>query len=125
MKTILQICVVILMSLFGCEEKTDKKKYETKTYYEIAVDEEFELYLASNPTTGYSWKWRNKNFIDVVDSIGHDYDADEPVLDGSGGTEIWKFKGVTVGTDTLKFNYCRSWEENSTIDSINVVVKVR
>lgn len=47
MKTILQICLVILMSLFGCEEKTDKKKYETKTYYEIAVDEEFELYLAS------------------------------------------------------------------------------
>jgi inhibitor of cysteine peptidase len=44
---------------------------------------------------------------------------------GVGGNEIWKFKGKETGVDTLIFEYCRSWEKNSTVETKKVVVKIK
>ena len=98
-----------------------------KADYEISKNEIFEISLISNPTTGYSWKWANKKPTSLLDTIGKSY-IPTKVKDGivgSGGTEIYKFKGNIVGIDTVKFEYCRSWEPNSTVETKKFIVKIK
>lgn len=93
--------------------------------YEISINGEFQIELISNPTTGYSWAWVNKQTVDIVDTVDWSYIADTPVIAGSGGKEIWIFKGIESGVDSIKMEYCRFWDSNSTIDSKIVIVKVK
>lgn len=87
----------------------------------------FEVSLPSNSTTGYSWKWINKNPTSFVDTISKTYIATKykEEIAGSGGNEIWKFRVNAVGIDTLKFEYCRSWEPNSTIETKKFIIKIK
>ena len=96
-----------------------------KTDYEVAINGSFQFELDANPTTGYAWKWTNKDAVSIVDTFGHQYILSEPVLTGSGGKEIWKFKGLKSGTDTLKLEYCRSWEPNSAVATKTITVEVK
>jgi len=96
-----------------------------KSDYEIELNENFQLELDSNPTTGFAWKWTNKQSVTIVDSVGREYIPNTPVLTGSGGKEIWKFKGIKTGIDTIKLEYCRSWEAASTVTSKTITVKVK
>ena len=96
-----------------------------KTDYEIAVNESIQIELDSNPTTGFAWKWTNKDSVSIVDSTGTEYIPDAPALTGSGGKEIWKFIGLKSGTDTIKLEYCRPWDTTSTANTKNITVKVR
>ena len=96
-----------------------------KTDYEIAVNESIQIELNSNPTTGFAWKWTNKDSVSIVDSTGTEYIPDAPALTGSGGKEIWKFTGLKSGTDTIKLVYCRPWDTASTSASKNIVIMVK
>jgi len=96
-----------------------------KTDYEIAVNESFQLELDSNPSTGYSWKWTNKQSVSIVETLDEEYIPSAPALIGSGGKEIWKFKGLKGGTDTIKLEYCHSWDPKSTVDTKEITVKVK
>ena len=104
-----------------------KKSNVMKTDYEIKVGESFQFELASNPTTGYAWKWSNQESIQNVEKVDSKYTAtDNPNgMVGSGGTETWKFKGLKSGSETLKLEYKRSWESGpaAEVKSINVTVK--
>ena len=96
-----------------------------KTDFEISVNESFQVELDANPTTGFAWKWTNKDSVSIVDSTGTEYIPDTPALTGSGGKEIWKFTGLKSGTETIKMEYCRPWDTTSTANTKNVTVKVR
>tara|TARA_Y100000991_G_scaffold34742_1_gene22996 strand:- start:3359 stop:3721 length:363 start_codon:yes stop_codon:yes gene_type:complete len=119
MKNILIPILSSIILLSGC-----RKNDLINADYEISVDETFQVELVSNPTTGYTWKWANGEFTTIVDSINWTYVADAPDLIGSGGKEIWEFRGVQTGIDTVKFEYSQSWDAGSTIDSIYLVIKV-
>ena len=95
--------------------------------FNLAKNETFKINLASNPTTGYSWKWTNKSDINIVDTLKVDYvmNNTDPNIVGGGGTEIWNFKAIKSGTKILKFEYCRSWENNSTVETKTFVVNVK
>jgi len=93
--------------------------------YEIKVNESFQVEFDSNPTTGFSWKWTNKQNVSIVESKGSEYVPSVPVRPGSGGKEIWKFKGRQSGSDTLKFQYVRSWDETSGNSTKIITVKVK
>jgi inhibitor of cysteine peptidase len=114
------LCILAL-SLFCCN--TQKK---AKTDFELSKNETFDVILKSNPTTGYSWKWIKNNFSKKVDSIRSTYiqDKSAPGMTGVGGNEIWKFKGKETGVDTLTFEYCRSWQPNSTVETKKISVKI-
>lgn len=120
MKTLL-LLLTFCLTIMGC---TDKEPI-INADYDILVGKTFQINLISNPTTGYSWKWINSQTVTTIDSIDFNYVPDTPVLDGSGGKEIWKFKGVNAGIDSLKFEYCRGWEENSSIENKIVIVRVK
>ena len=96
-----------------------------KTEYEIGVGEGFQIELVSNPSTGYAWKWTNKQDVSIVEVSDSQYIADHPDRIGGGGKEIWKFKGVKSGTDTIKLAYNRSWESNPGADTKTIAVKVK
>ena len=122
----LSITLLSLVLMFATCSKNEKiNSHKMKTDYEIAVNGSFQVELDSNPTTGFSWKWTNKQSVSIVNSPGSEYIPDTPVLTGSGGKEIWKFNGVKSGIDTIKLEYCRSWDTTSTVSSKNIVVKVK
>jgi inhibitor of cysteine peptidase len=114
--------LVLVISLFSCS--THKS---LKSDYKVNKNEIFEITLKSNPTTGYSWKWIKEQPSKIIDSVSSTYvkDKSEPKILGVGGNEIWKFKGKETGVETLVFEYCRSWEKNSTIETKKFVVEVK
>ena len=118
-KTFSILALAILMLTSGC-----RKNDVTNADYEISIDETFQVELVSNPTTGYTWKWANEQFTSIVDTINWTYVPDAPELIGSGGKEVWEFRGIQTGIDTIKLEYCQSWDSSSTIESIHLVIKV-
>lgn len=112
---------VISICLCSCNSQK-----EIKSDFEINKDEIFEISLKSNPTTGYSWKWKKDATSRLVDSVSAIYTQDKTAegITGVGGNEVWKFKGKALGVDTLTLEYCRSWEPNSTVETKKFVVKV-
>jgi inhibitor of cysteine peptidase len=112
---------ILAVSLFSCETQQD-----LKTDYVVNKNETFEVSLISNLTTGYSWKWVKDNSSTRIDSVSATYVQDKVAsgIVGSGGNEIWKFKGKEAGVETLTFEYCRSWEPNSTVETKKIVVTI-
>jgi len=120
---------ITLLSLFlilaTCSKNKKTNSDNMETDYEIEVNDSFQIELDSNPTTGFAWKWTNKESVSIVDSTGTEYIPDAPALTGSGGKEIWKFTGLKSGNDTIKLEYCRPWDTTSAVNTKNVTVKVR
>ena len=120
------LLIVLALSLFSCNEENETDPVSEKVYYEVNKNDTFEVSLNSNPTTGYSWKWINEN-SELVEKVSADYiptEVEQAII-GSGGTEIWKFKGIKIGIDTLTLEYCRPWETNSTVETKKIIVKIK
>lgn len=113
---------VLAICLCSCNSQK-----EIKSDFEVNKDETFEISLKANPTTGYSWKWIKDGASKLVDSVSADYTQDKAAegMTGVGGNEIWKFKGKKTGVDTLTLEYCRPWEQNSSVETKKFVVKVK
>jgi len=88
----------------------------------IKKGKKFTIKLKSNPSTGYAWHW-----AECLDSTGlsmlkSEYDADKPILAGSGGHHFWHFKPIKAGTYYIKLRYSRS--ESGKEDPIVFTVEV-
>ncbi|MBM4176751.1 MAG: protease inhibitor I42 family protein [Ignavibacteria bacterium] len=120
------IFLLVISSLFFiCRKNGDNNGSDYKFDFDIEKGKSFQIELKSNPTTGYSWKWINRTSVSIVDTAGYKYLPDRPGLVGSGGKEIWTFKGMSIGNDSLRFEYNRSWEPNSTVESKTIYVRVK
>ncbi len=116
------VFTILAISLFSCNSQKN-----IKADYKVNKNETFEISLKSNPTTGYSWKWIKNQSSKILDSVSSMYiptKVKEGIV-GSGGNEIWKFKGNQTGIDTLTFEYSRSWEKNPSIETKKIIVKVK
>lgn len=96
-----------------------------QTEYEIAVNESFQIELESNPSTGYAWKWTNQQSVSIVDALDVEFLPGIPGSIGGGGKEIWKFKGIKSGIDSIQMEYCRSWDTKSATATKEILVKVK
>ena len=47
-----------------------------------------------------------------MEKVSNEYSMGVPGLIGSGGVEVWIFKGVKAGTIKLDFAYRRPWEKD-------------
>jgi predicted secreted protein len=84
----------------------------------IKEGQEFELNFKSNPTTGFEWiPVFDKNILNQTSHTFRPMSA----LVGAGGTDIFTFKGISPGTTTLKLQYKRSWEKDSTEEKVFLV----
>lgn len=72
---------------------------------EAAAGSEFKIIIESNPTTGYHWEIVGELDGSAVQFVSKEYRADEPVLTGSGGVDVWTFKALGSGEAHITLGY--------------------
>jgi inhibitor of cysteine peptidase len=76
------------------------------------LHKKFSINLASNPTTGYSWRLGGKLLGKLVKPLGSQFIPPQTQLVGAGGREIWNFQAVGRGRTKIVLEYARPWEKN-------------
>ena len=71
----------------------------------VAPGAAFDIVLSSNPSTGYRWQLVRELDANIVQLAGQTYIAQQPVLPGSGGVDVWTFSGVAPGETTIELGY--------------------
>lgn len=120
------LLIILAIGLFSCSKENEINPVLNPDYYKVSKNDTFDVSLSANATTGYSWKWIKNQSEKAIDSINATYIPNkvaEGVL-GSGGNEIWKFKGKESGIYTLTFEYSRPWQPNSTVATKKITVKI-
>ena len=123
----MKIYLFLLLSFISlsCSESKEGRKDFMKPDYTIHKGDTFQLSLNSNPSTGYSWQWANKNAVTILDTtIVMKYHSPNNGLVGSGGQEVWTFKGHQSGIDSIILKYARPWDASSTVETKKIIVKV-
>ena len=67
----------------------------------VQAGETFELVVPSNPSTGYHWEIIPELDEAIVQFVSQDYIAEQPVMPGSGGMDVWMFRAVNAGDATI------------------------
>lgn len=85
----------------------------------LAVGEEFDIRLPSNPSTGYQWQVAaiDEKVVRLVDTrwepkLDGETDGTSPnEVVGSGGTSVLTFVGAAAGRGAIRLVYVRPWEK--------------
>lgn len=91
---------------------------------EVQAGDVFHIVVDSNPSTGYTWKIVGE--LSGVESVSSEYTADEPVIPGSGGVDVWTFNAVSAGQTQItlgSFPPGADVTEPAQTVTFNVVVK--
>ena len=72
---------------------------------ETGVGREFKVILEANPSAGYHWETLGELDGSIVELVSREYRADEPVMPGSGGSDVWVFKATGAGKTTITLGY--------------------
>ncbi len=92
------IIPLLFLNLLSCNPP------ENKDSYELALNEEFDLY--SNENTCCQTCFINESTLNNVKMIGISLVKDAPNdCDGCTSVLAWKFKALAIGTDTIKIGY--------------------
>jgi predicted secreted protein len=76
----------------------------------LPINDTLTITLQSNPSTGASWQLDQID-TSVLQNVSHQYvPPPPPAPPGKGGTEVWVFKPVTVGTSPVVMEYGRPGE---------------
>ena len=71
----------------------------------VGAGETFDLVLPSNPSTGFHWEIVEEMDASVVELVDQEYIAEQPVLPGSGGVDVWTMRAVNPGSTTIMLGY--------------------
>lgn len=82
-----------------------------------------DIILEENPSTGYAWSVEPNE--DGIIEIVKDYYMEGLPVPGASGQHMWRIKALEKGETTLTFNYERSWEENSSIETKTITIIVK
>lgn len=81
--------------------------------------------LYGNATTGYEWEYTiADNSIVKLDSKDFIPETTDPEICGSGGTFVWNFSGLKMGTTEITFKYLRPWDESSLAETKTYICTV-
>ena len=98
---------------------TMENKNQGQENITVKKGHEFTVTLESNPGTGYQWiPMFNTSIINLV---SHNFQPSTTKLMGSPGTDVFKFKAINSGTESLKMVYKRSWEKEFVKEKVFVV----
>lgn len=122
----------LALAVAGCSVLGRAGASDLPAATEVAVGERFEVRLASNPSTGYSWAVRGGADGKVVRLVGQSFVPPAPPASGGPapvgqeGNEVFAFEGVATGRTTLEFAYARPWEKDvAPAKLVQQVVRVR
>lgn len=96
------IVLLLVILLVSCSTPTPTSIAQTRPALtdpaqpiEVQSGEMFHIVVDSNPSTGYHWDIVGE--LNGVEFVSTEYTADEPVMPGSGGVDVWTFKAVSTG----------------------------
>jgi predicted secreted protein len=85
----------------GTEPAAETTATDPGSPVKARAGEPFTIVIASNPSTGYHWELTEE--LSGIELVSRDYKADEPIVPGSGGVDIWTFKADSPGQFKLVF----------------------
>lgn len=133
-KTIKKIVLISLATLMfalwfsGCSAvgKTLTEKNNGDSI-NLKINDNVEIKLESNPTTGYSWFLSDKvdsTIVSVNDPVFIESKKDKKLV-GAGGYEIFTIKAISKGKTSIILNYERPWEEEGEpIETFEITISV-
>jgi len=71
----------------------------------VKAGETFDIIVPSNASTGYRWKLVESLDEGTVQLVAQDYIPEQPILPGSGGVDVWTFRGVSAGDTRITLGY--------------------
>lgn len=71
----------------------------------VKLGEAFNIVVPSNASTGYHWEIIAELDETIVQSAERGYIAEQPILPGSGGMDVWAFRAVGTGDTTIVLGY--------------------
>jgi len=93
----------------------------------LKINDNLEIKLESNPTTGYSWFLSDKvdsTIVSVTDPEFIEPKKDKELV-GAGGYEIFTIKAISKGKTSIILNYERPWEEEvEPIETFEITISV-
>jgi inhibitor of cysteine peptidase len=101
-------------------------KTDSGTARELAAGESFEVRLAENPTTGYTWAAvKIPEGLLRLETESFETEPADSRIAGRGGTKVFVFKTLQPGSGELLLRLRRPWEKDVFIDSfvLNLTVK--
>lgn len=67
--------------------------------------ETLDIIVPANLSTGYHWELIGELDENVVEFVTREYIAQQPVIPGSGGVDVWTFRAVSAGDTTITLGY--------------------
>jgi len=116
MKKIFPVVITLILAISliaSCGGSTIKAYSDPEDTIDSCIDKEFIVLIAleSNPTTGYSWEAEyDTATLELVEETFELGEYANQSIVGAGGTELFRFKGLSKGETKITFNYKRSWE---------------
>jgi inhibitor of cysteine peptidase len=120
------LLIIFLITTCGQNQKMlILKKENAGQQIEVKFQQEFQIELDANPTTGYTW-----TVIDTRPSIKSSLQSSifrkSSDLIGAPGKQTFDFKANFSGKVELKLMYHRQWEKNiAPVDTFSVIIEVK
>ena len=116
MKKLILFLVPILF-LNGCSLVTPQLPQivigDKNKNFEFAVDQQFQVVLPSNQSTGFQWQVDDIT-SSVLEKVSNEYQLSDKYaanIVGAGGEEIWTFKVLQVERSHIVMKYRRPWDK--------------
>ncbi len=112
MKNLIKISLIVVVALFVSSCAGPFTIDDNGKTVNLTTDDPFEIDLAGNASTGYSWKILPYDSA-VIKQVGEPvFKSNDGGAVGSGGMITFKFQTIADGQTDLKLIYQRRWEEN-------------
>jgi inhibitor of cysteine peptidase len=122
------LLAIAALVVAGCgEDEPTTERFEDPSSIEVDSGTEFEVVLASNPTTGYEWKLAEDPDPAIAEYAGTEYtpDSEGENLAGGGGEQTLTFRAVGAGETTLELEYAFSGGGRDTTTKRPIALTVR
>jgi predicted secreted protein len=99
------------------------RQAQANTTVYTSANEEFQITLDSNPSTGYQWQVRSIDET-IARLMNDDYIPPASGFVGASGKQVLTFEALGEGKTVIKLEYLRPWEPESpaSVYSVDVIV---
>ncbi|MBU1083253.1 protease inhibitor I42 family protein [Patescibacteria group bacterium] len=124
----LSFCLLAIILLSGCGSQSNLPQITIDNQgqdYTFAIDQQFQILLPSNQTTGYKWEVSDLTSSSIEEvkneyKLSKKYEGSDVV--GAGGEEIWTFKVVSIERSRIRMQYVKSWDKSKVANSFNISI---
>ena len=90
----------------------------------VKAGETFDLVVPANSSTGYRWGLIPELDTNVVESVGQNYIAEQPVMPGSGGVDVWTFHAINAAATTIVLGHYPPGNETDPEETVMFSIRV-